>query len=117
MEKGQGKGSYTILGEGTEFEGTLNVPHNVRVDGSFKGKIITSEDLTVGKTGNVNAEIKAKSAVVGGKIIGNLTVDTRVELEANSSLVGDLRAKDLVINEGAVFHGNCTMENGKVEKT
>ena len=116
MEKGQGKGSYTILGEGTQFEGTITVPHNIRIDGTFKGKITTIEDLTVGKTGVVNADIKAKNAVIGGKIIGNLTVDNRIELEAQSSLVGDLRAKDLVINEGAIFHGNCTMNDGKDKK-
>ena len=39
MEKGHGKGLYTILGEGTEFEGSIVVPHNIRVDGVFKGKI------------------------------------------------------------------------------
>jgi cytoskeletal protein CcmA (bactofilin family) len=50
--------------------------------------------------------------VIGGKVIGNLTVHERVELEVNSSLIGDLNTKDLIINEGAVFHGNCTMDKG-----
>jgi cytoskeletal protein CcmA (bactofilin family) len=40
-------------------------------------------------------------------------VEDRVELEANASLIGDLKAKDLVINEGATFHGNCSMDVGK----
>lgn len=116
MEKGHGKGLYTILGEGTSFEGSMTVPHNIRIDGSFKGKIETSEVITIGKSGIVNADIKAKSAIVGGRIIGNLKVEDRVELEEKSSLVGDLRAKDLIINEGAVFHGNCSMSNGDAEK-
>lgn len=109
MEKDQNKSSYTLLGEGTVFEGSIIVPHNLRVDGSFKGKIETSEIITIGPTGVVSADIKAKSAIVGGKIIGNLMVEDRVELEGNASLIGDLKAKDLVINEGAVFHGNCSM--------
>ncbi len=116
MEKGHSKGSYTILGEGTVFEGSIEVPHNLRVEGSLKGKIETSEELVVGSTGVVKADIKAKSAIVGGQVIGNLMVEDRVELEQNSSLIGDLRAKDLVINEGAVFHGNCSMANGDAEK-
>ena len=109
MEKGN-KGLYTIIGEGTVFEGTITVPHSVRIDGSFKGKIETAEILTVGNSGVVEADIIAKSAIVGGKIVGNLTVEDRVELEANSSLIGDIHTKDLIINEGAVFHGNCSME-------
>ena len=37
MEKA--KGSITLIGEGTYFEGTINVPHCVRIDGSFKEKL------------------------------------------------------------------------------
>jgi cytoskeletal protein CcmA (bactofilin family) len=116
MEKGHGKGSFTILGEGTVFEGSIIVPHNLKVEGSFKGKIETSEEIIIGGTGVVKADIKAKSAIVGGQIVGNLMVEDRVELEQNASLIGDLRAKDLVINEGAIFHGNCSMTNGDTEK-
>ncbi len=116
MEKGHGKGLYTILGEGTKFEGSINVPHNVRIDGEFNGKIETSEVITIGPNGFVKADIKAKSAIVAGTIEGNVIVEDRVELEANSSLTGDLRVKDLVINEGAVFHGNCSMNSGDIEK-
>ena len=109
MEKGHGKGLITILGEGTVFEGSISVPHNLRVEGAFKGKIETAEEINISSSGVVNADIKAKSAVVGGKIVGNLMVEDRVELQENSSLVGDLKARDLIINEGAVFHGNCAM--------
>ncbi len=111
MEKGHSKGLHTILLEGTVFEGSIFVPHNLRIDGSFSGKIESSENITVGATGVIKADVKAKSAIIGGKIIGNLMVEDRVELETKSSLIGDLKSKDLVINEGAVFHGNCSMNN------
>jgi cytoskeletal protein CcmA (bactofilin family) len=110
MEKGN-KGLYTILGEGTTFEGSINVPHSVRIDGAFKGKIETSEIVTIGNNGVVEADIIAKSAIIGGKVIGNISVEDRIQLEENSSLIGDLKAKDLIIKEGAVFHGNCAMHN------
>ena len=116
MEKGHGKGSYTIFGEGTVFEGSVVVPHNLRIEGSFKGKIEASEEVVISSTGKVNADIKAKSAIVGGQIVGNLMVEDRIELEQNASLIGDLRAKDLIINEGALFHGNCSMADGDIEK-
>jgi cytoskeletal protein CcmA (bactofilin family) len=110
MEKKSGKGSITILGEGSSFEGTLSVPHTLRIEGSFKGRIETSEILTIGSNGLIEADISAKSAIIGGKVTGTVIVEERVELEAQASLIGDLRARDLVINEGALFHGRCSMK-------
>jgi cytoskeletal protein CcmA (bactofilin family) len=112
MEKSGSKGLYTMLGEATLFEGSLIVPHSLRVDGRVKGRIETSEVLTVGRNGVVEADIKAKSAIIGGKVTGNIVVEDRVELEAEASLVGDIRTRDLIINEGAVFQGNCSMDTG-----
>jgi cytoskeletal protein CcmA (bactofilin family) len=113
MEKSNERGLLTIIGAGTTLEGTIVVPHSVRIDGTLKGKLETSETLTVGSTGTIEADIIAKSAIIGGNVRGNLTVDDRVELEANSSLIGDLKTRDLIINEGATFHGNCSMDVGK----
>lgn len=116
MEKSNERGLLTIIGAGTVLEGTMIVPHSVRIDGSLKGKLDTTETLTVGSSGLIEADIVAKSAIIGGSVRGNLTVEDRVELEANASLIGDLRTKDLVINEGATFHGNCSMDAGKSVK-
>jgi cytoskeletal protein CcmA (bactofilin family) len=45
-----------------------------------------------------------------GKVVGNLYIEDRVELHVSAVVIGDLHAKELVINEGAVFHGNCSMQ-------
>ncbi|KMQ51834.1 hypothetical protein CHISP_1330 [Chitinispirillum alkaliphilum] len=118
MDKGN-KGLLTMIGEGAVCEGTLIVPHSIRIEGKFKGHLESSEIITVGSTGEVEADIKAKSAIIGGKVVGNMTILERVELEVNATMIGDLHTKDLVINDGAVFHGNCSMEKaekGKAEK-
>ncbi len=112
MDKGI-KGLLTMIGDGAVFEGTLSVPHSIRIDGKFKGLLETGELLTVGPNGIVEADIKAKSVIIGGWVKGNLTIKDRVELENNSSLIGDLHTRDLVINDGAAFHGNCSMEKIK----
>jgi cytoskeletal protein CcmA (bactofilin family) len=111
MEKKVEKGFFTMIGEGTVFEGVITVPHSVRIDGTLRGKVETSEVLTIGKNGIVEADIIAKSAIIGGKVSGNVAVEERVELEANATLIGDLKTRDLVISEGAVFHGKCSMKD------
>lgn len=112
MEKAGAKGLYTMIGEGTVFEGTIRVPHSIRVDGTVKGELHTTETLTVGKNGIIEATVSARNAIIGGQITGDLTAEERVELETNATLRGDLKAMDLIINEGAVFHGNCAMNTG-----
>jgi cytoskeletal protein CcmA (bactofilin family) len=117
MDKGSAKGLYTMIGEGSVFEGTLFVPHDVRIEGTLKsGKLTAEGTLTVGPTGIIDADVDARSAIVAGKITGNLSVEDRVELEPSSILVGNLKTRELVINEGAVFQGNCTMSEGKKAK-
>jgi cytoskeletal protein CcmA (bactofilin family) len=113
MQKSNNKGLLTILGDGTTVEGTIVVPHSIRIDGSLKGRIETADTLTVGDAGIIEADIIAKNAIIAGKVVGNLSVEDRVELESTATLVGDLKTRDLVINEGATFHGNCSMGNGK----
>jgi cytoskeletal protein CcmA (bactofilin family) len=119
MEK-HGKGSMTIIGEGTMIEGELSSPHSIRIDGTFKGrKLSTSEGLSVGGAGVIEAEtVLAKNAIISGRVVvsGAITIEDRVELEDKSVLMGDLRTRDLVIIEGAVFQGNCQMDTPKAVK-
>lgn len=114
MEK---TGQLTILGEGCVVEGSLSVPHDVRIDGTLRGRIATEGVLTVSESGVIEAtDVTAKSALVFGKLTGNLSSDDRVELGGNASLIGDLKTRELVINEGAVFQGHCSMAETKKTK-
>ena len=105
----------TILGNETTFTGTLEVRGGLRVDGVVKGKIISSDEVTIGSTGMVEAEIEANSVVVAGKLTGNIVASDRIELQANCDVEGDLRSKSLVIEQGAVFCGGCNMKEGKTD--
>lgn len=116
MDKGSQKGLFTMIGEGAVFEGMISAPHSIRIDGTVKGKIDTSESLTLGATGVVEADIKAKSAIIGGKVTGNILVEERVELESKSTLIGDIKTRNLVINEGCIFHGTSSMHKEKEVK-
>ena len=51
----------------------------------------------------------AGTVVVYGKVHGNITVIDRVELKASAEVVGDIKAKTLVIEAGAIFVGKSTV--------
>jgi len=98
----------TIIGKGTKVEGKMEVASSVRIDGSFKGEIKATDTLIVGSTGELSdVTVNVKNAIIGGKIKGNVTASSKVTLESSSRLEGDLTAKLLIIEEGALFTGNC----------
>ncbi len=103
----------TILGKDTTFTGTVEVKGGLRIDGVVKGKIISSDEVTIGSTGMVEAQIEANSVVVAGRLLGDIVASDRIELQANSDVEGDLRSKSLVIEQGAVFCGGCQMKEGQ----
>jgi len=98
----------TIIGKGTRLDGSLEVAQSLRIDGYFKGSIKASDTLIVGATGELSdVSISVKNAVIGGNIKGNITASSKITLESSSRLEGDLTAKLLIIEEGALFTGNC----------
>jgi cytoskeletal protein CcmA (bactofilin family) len=112
-QKGEGR-IETIIGKGTNIEGTVNIEGATRIDGNVTGKLVSNDVVTVGSTGLVKAEIRAKAIIVGGKVEGNLFASEKVELQAKSELVGDITSKSLLVEHGAVFHGSSKMKEAGV---
>ena len=101
----------TIIGKDTTFTGTLDVKGSLRVDGTVKGKVLCTDCVTVGSSGLVEADIEAETAVVAGRMHGNVLAREKMELQAKCEMEGDIKAKSLVIEQGAVFCGACNMKD------
>ncbi|MHB2153261.1 bactofilin family protein [Calditrichota bacterium GD2] len=101
-----------FIGKGTVINGEIATESSLRIDGTVKGKIICKNTLTVGETGRVEGEIQANNAIIGGKIEGKVNVSQKLVLESKSSLIGELKASKLIIDEGAVFQGTSDMGAG-----
>jgi len=113
---GEGK-MNSIIGKGCKVNGTVEVNEGtIRIDGQFEGTVNCPDTLVIGKDGIVKAEIKVKSAVIGGKLIGNIDAREKIELQAGSHVEGDIKTRRLVIDEGVFFEGSCKMSpEGKHE--
>ena len=99
----------SILGKGCKFKGTIEVEGTLRIDSEFEGVVNCPETLVVGKTGVVKADINVKNAIIGGKVIGNITATNKIELQSGSHIEGDITTHRLVIDEGVFFEGSCKM--------
>jgi cytoskeletal protein CcmA (bactofilin family) len=102
----------TIIGKDTTITGTLDEKGALRVDGQVKGKIICSDCVTVGASGEVEADIEAQASIIAGHVHGNVACSDKIELQAKCEMDGDLKTKSLVIEQGAVFSGACNMKGG-----
>ncbi len=103
----------TIIGKDSTFTGTMEVKGTLRVDGKVKGKIVADETVSIGSTGEVEADIEAKTVVVSGTVVGNIHTSDKTEMQAKAKVIGDLVTKSIVIEQGAIFHGSCQMKGLK----
>jgi cytoskeletal protein CcmA (bactofilin family) len=104
----------TVIGKGSVIEGLLTVQSSLRVDGRVQGQVQASDSLVVGKDGEIEGEIKARNAIIGGRVKNRILATGKVVLEAHAVVHGEVKTGKLVIDEGAVFDGNCAMsDNGR----
>ena len=103
------------MGQDTVFNGSLNFDGTVRIDGKFEGQVRTDDTLIIGETGHIIAEISAGTIVCMGHIEGTLIASKKVEIHANSRVIGTIKSPALYVELGGVLDGTCDM-TGKETK-
>jgi cytoskeletal protein CcmA (bactofilin family) len=98
-----------VLSSDVEIKGTVKFANDLVVDGKIEGEIASDGNLTVGENARIKAEVKTATVVVYGKVHGNLTATERVDLKATAEVIGDIKAKTLSIEAGAIFVGKSTV--------
>jgi cytoskeletal protein CcmA (bactofilin family) len=99
-----------LLGEGAEFEGKLVFEGRVRIDGKFRGDIVSDGTLVIGDRAEVEATIAVGVLIVlGGTVRGEVSAQHTVELHAPSKVYGNITAPQLMIDRGVVFEGQSRL--------
>ncbi len=100
----------TIIGEETSLRGSYNSKNSIRVDGEIYGNVTSEDGVIIGEKGMVRGNLIGKSVLIGGKVKGNITAYQRLELQSTAQIEGDISTPIFVVEEGAMFEGNCQME-------
>ena len=98
-----------FMDEGTEFIGELRFQNTFRIDGKLKGKVVSDHTLIVGESGQVDAEIDCAVVSIKGSVSGRVHAHQRIELLSGARVQATLISPRLVIEEGAMFQGQCDM--------
>jgi cytoskeletal protein CcmA (bactofilin family) len=101
-----------FVGGGTVLSGEAVFKGMLRVDGHLTGQINSENGtLIVSSGGRVDADINVATAKINGVVNGDIIARERLEFGRTAQVHGDIQTPVLVIEEGAIFEGNCRMKS------
>jgi len=103
-----------FLGPGSQFEGKLLFDEIVRIDGVFRGEILSKDTLIIGQTADIQAEVTVGTLIMSGRFRGNIKAANKVELRAPAQVDGSIETPVLIVEEGVTLNGTLAM--GQSEK-
>ena len=105
------------IGKGLFIKGEITGTESLFIDGKVEGSVnLPGNRVTVGRNGQVAANITAREIVVLGKVRGNVTASDRVDIRAEGALTGDVAAARISIEDGAFFKGGIDIRKPEANK-
>jgi len=106
------------IGKSLIIKGEVTGSESLYIDGKVEGSInLPGNRVTVGRNGQVTANISAREIVVLGKVRGNVNASDRVDIRSEGSLSGDVVAQRISIEDGAFFKGGIDIRKPGNEKS
>ena len=109
-------GRRAVVGPASALRGQLAAREDVWIEGQLEGEVqAPAHQVTVSAGGRVRADVKARSVVVEGELIGNVVAGQMVTVRAGGRVQGDIRAPRVGLEEGCQFQGNVDMDGSLAE--
>lgn len=99
----------SIIAPGMKIVGDCHTDGTVRVEGTVCGSIEAGKAVVVGRDGSVEGDVITQDAVIAGAVQGTLVAASRLEVQATSRIDGDVRARRMQLEEGAILNGTVQM--------
>jgi cytoskeletal protein CcmA (bactofilin family) len=97
----------SVIDQGCDAQGRLAFVGTVAMNGKFRGELFCADTLYLGSEGEVEAEVQVTVGFISGQVKGNITGRERIELSRSARIFGNIVTPILVLEEGAVFDGQC----------
>ncbi len=103
--------TVTGVGSSLSINGNVKGNEDLHIDGKVKGTIsIDNHTLTIGPSGQIEADIQAKNIIVQGHVKGNIQASEKVFIQETAQVFGDIIAADISVMDGAHFEGNAKIQ-------
>ena len=94
------------IGQGVTIEGRVTSTQDLRIDGHVEGTIdVAQHELVLGRGSEVKGNVVAKSVLIAGMIVGDVSATERIQIQATGSVQGDVHTPRLSVLDGAVLQG------------
>ena len=90
----------SVLGYNTSIEGKLSFETYVRIDGKVIGEIVSGSKILLSKTSVLQANIKAETLILSGKLTGDVFADNFL-IKTGAVFSGTVKSKNFTIEDGA----------------
>lgn len=97
------------ISTGTVVKGEISSSNDIRIDGTFEGKIYSKGRVVVGEKALIKGDIVCTNVDFWGTMEGNFYVKDTLSLKSSSKVKGDLHIKRLQVELDAKFDGSCQM--------
>jgi len=107
-------GKAAVIGPGITIDGDISGKENLLIEGKVKGRIhLAAHEVTVGQSGEVNADVSAKLIRVAGKVCGDMTAKEKIVINSTGNVRGNIVTPRILLEDGAIFKGSIDMGPGE----
>ena len=100
----------TVVGPSVKVEGDFSSEGNMVIKGDVTGSVTTSKLLTAEEGSTIMANVKARDAVIAGRVKGNVAVSDQLEITHTAQIMGDVSCAVLVVEACAQMSGKISMK-------
>jgi len=100
------------IGRSLVIKGEVTGAESIFIDGRVEGTInFPGNRVTIGRNGNVAANINSKELVIMGKVQGNVECADRLDIRSEGQLMGDVVTHRISVEEGAILKGGVEVRH------
>ncbi len=104
------------IGPSVSIVGNVSGAEDLTILGKLEGKVdVPHHSVTVGRSARVEADIHAKFVSVEGEVHGNLVAGEQILIRKTATMLGNLTAPRVGLEDGCCFKGSVDMEMRPVE--
>ena len=98
-----------FVGDVLKFTGEVTFKSTLRIDGNFCGQVNSRDGTLIVSAGArvTRAMINVAVAKINGTVEGDINASREVILGRTASVIGNVSARALIVEEGALFNGSC----------
>ncbi len=104
-----GVNDISRISAGSTIKGEITSPNDIRIDGTFEGKVVSQAKVVVGEKAVIKGDIVCSNCDFWGRINGNFYVKDTLSLKSTCVVDGDLHIRRLQVDLDATFNGSCKM--------